>query len=160
MRVLPKMWVPGIWSFVLAPVLLAACTAEPETPEVTEAPQADSPVAEPAASGDASSAVPASTLTDRVWVQADSSELPGKMRIFLSNGTLLMDSCWETYRLAEWRRVDGDSIAWSEDEQEIRGEVLEQNDETLRLRLALIGGSEEQIYRAATVPYVCPDMVR
>ena len=37
---------------------------------------------------------------DRVWVQAEPSDMPGQMRIFLSDGTLVMDSCWEVYRLA------------------------------------------------------------
>lgn len=38
-------------------------------------------------------------LTDRIWLQAEANR-PGVIRAFLSNGTLLMDSCWETFRVA------------------------------------------------------------
>src|SRR5262249_2272062 len=38
-------------------------------------------------------------LTNRVWMRSDSTGLPGVTRIFLSDSTLLMDSCWETYRV-------------------------------------------------------------
>src|SRR5690606_3675735 len=42
-------------------------------------------------------------LTNRVWVKEDDGGLPGVMRIFLSDGTLVQDSCWETHRLSEWK---------------------------------------------------------
>ena len=45
----------------------------------------------------------ASLLVGRVWVRSDSTGLPGVMRVFLSDSTLIMDSCWETYRLARWQ---------------------------------------------------------
>ncbi|MFT0859968.1 hypothetical protein [Ancylobacter sp. G4_0304] len=39
-------------------------------------------------------------LVGRVWVeQKPGNGLPGVMRIFLADGTLVMDSCWETYTL-------------------------------------------------------------
>src|SRR5262245_13035977 len=38
-------------------------------------------------------------LTSRVWARADAIGPPGVMRVFLPNGTLVIDSCWETYRL-------------------------------------------------------------
>ena len=82
------------------------------------------------------------------------------MRIFLSDGTLVMDSCWEVYRLAAWRPEGENGIVWSEDGQEIRAEVLEATDESLRLRLQLVDGPHDEDYVPAEVPYVCPEMAR
>jgi hypothetical protein len=107
----------------------------------------------------AATATPPARWEDRVWVRSDTSELPGQMRIFLSDGALLMDSCWEVYRLSRWRREAGD-IVWTEDGREIRAEVLEASDERLRLRLQLTDGPREEAYRRAEVPFVCPEMAR
>jgi len=44
--------------------------------------------------------VSADALAGQAWVEAKpQSGLPGVMMVFLSDGTLLMDSCWETYAL-------------------------------------------------------------
>jgi hypothetical protein len=89
-----------------------------------------------------------------------SPDLPGVMRIFLADGTLVMDSCWETYRLARWRMPTASELVWEEDGQEIRAEV-ESRGEELVLRLHLVDGTiKEERYRPASVPYVCPDMKR
>ncbi|HKH46489.1 MAG TPA: hypothetical protein VKM72_17645 [Thermoanaerobaculia bacterium] len=82
------------------------------------------------------------------------------MRVFLADGTLVMDSCWETYRLAKWRTLPDGAIAWEEDGAEIQAHVVEASETVLVLRLALVGGPTEERYRKAEVPYVCPDMPR
>jgi hypothetical protein len=83
------------------------------------------------------------------------------MKIFLADGTLLMDSCFETYRVARWQRVDANTVSWSEDGAEIRATVAEASDDALVLQLALAGGeTREERYRKATVPFTCPDMPR
>jgi hypothetical protein len=82
------------------------------------------------------------------------------MRIFLKDGTLLMDSCWETYRLARWEKGSGNDISWNEDGREIRATVLAVSDREMTMRLDLVGGAEEQHFKIATTPYVCPDMRR
>jgi hypothetical protein len=83
------------------------------------------------------------------------------MRVFLSDGTLVMDSCWETYRLAKWESLPDNAIAWDEDGAKIQAQVVEASDAVLVLRLALVGGeTKEERYRKAEVPYVCPDMKR
>ncbi len=82
------------------------------------------------------------------------------MRIFLADGTLVMDSCWETYRLATWRWESDRVLVWQEDAMEVRAEVVQVGPEDLVLRLALAGGSQDEHYRAAAVPYLCPDMKR
>lgn len=100
-----------------------------------------------------------SGLTDRVWVRADATDdLPGVMRIFLSDGTLVMDSCWETHRLAPWTQVSETAIRWNEDGMDINAEVVAVSDSELVLKLALGSDTVEERYQPATVPYLCPDM--
>ena len=48
----------------------------------------------------------------------------GTLRAFLSDGTLVMTSCVETYRLAPWRWVEGAQLVWEEDGRSIRAEVV------------------------------------
>ena len=82
-----------------------------------------------------------------------------RCRCFLSDGTLISDSCFETYRLSSWR-LDGEELVWSEDGIDIRARLVSVDADTLVLSLALRDGEEEQRFTAATVPYVCPDMPR
>ena len=105
-------------------------------------------------------AAPTSALVNRVWVRSDSTGLPGVMRIFLSDGTLLMDSCWETYQLVKWRAVSDSVVAWREGNIEVRGTILELASGRLVLRLDLVNGSQTEHYRVGSVPYLCPDMRR
>ena len=98
-------------------------------------------------------------LTNRVWVAPDAS-LPGAMLIFLSNGTLVQDSCWETYRLSQWRSERGQTLRWQEDTEEIVATIVTLGAADLTLRFDLRGGAQERSYVAAMVPYVCPDMPR
>ncbi len=99
-------------------------------------------------------------LTDRVWMRSDSTGLPGVMRIFLSDSTLLMDSCWETYRIARWQPTSDSTLRWREDQADIGATIRSLTDKDLTLVVRLRSGSEEQHYRAAPEPYVCPDMKR
>lgn len=82
------------------------------------------------------------------------------MRLFLSDGTLLMDSCWETYRLSNWTMESDRLIRWQEDTAELHAEVLSLDESALTLQLRLRSGTEEQRFVPASVPYVCPDMPR
>ena len=97
-------------------------------------------------------------LTDRVWTKADDGGLPGVMRIFLSDGTLVQDSCWETHRLSQWQLVSDTSLKWNEDGMDIDADIVSLTDAELVLNLKLAGGNQEEKYVAATAPYVCPDM--
>lgn len=99
-----------------------------------------------------------SGLTDRVWTQKDDGDLPGVMRIFLSDGTLVQDSCWETHRLSDWTMVSDTSLRWNEDGMDIDADIVSLTDAELVLRLNLRGGAVEEHYVTATVPYLCPDM--
>ena len=98
-------------------------------------------------------------LLNRVWVRhGDDSGLPGGMQIFLADGTLVSDSCWETYRLSRWEQVSDTAISWEEDGVTINADISTLSDTELVLALNL--GSEvlELKYATATVPYLCPDI--
>ena len=51
----------------------------------------------------------------KAWLSTDADASPGTLRIFLPDGTLLMDSCGETYRIARWRALDEHRLEWTED---------------------------------------------
>ncbi len=93
----------------------------------------------------------------RVWVSATPGAALGTILVFLPDGTLLMDSCFETFRLSQWGVAD-DHLRWLEDTIPIEATVSLHGRNELRLGVA--GRDEEQVYIAASAPYVCPDMPR
>lgn len=98
-------------------------------------------------------------LTDRVWVkEGDEAALPGVIKIFLSDGTLVQDSCWETHRLSAWHKDGKTGVTWNEDGMDISADIVTLTADELVLSLKLIGGDVEERYTPATVPYVCPDI--
>ncbi len=104
----------------------------------------------------------AASLTEKFWVQSEEDAgLPGSMLLFLSEGTMLQTSCWETYRLSNWQMVSDDSLSWQEDTVEIAADIVELNEAELILNLHLVGDETvEKRYTAAPVPFLCPDMPR
>jgi hypothetical protein len=93
-------------------------------------------------------------------MRSDSTGMPGVMLIFLSDSTLVMDSCWETYRLAPWQMESDSTLRWQEDAADIRATIRSLSDRELVLLVSLRDGNEEQHYTAAPAPYLCPDMKR
>jgi uncharacterized lipoprotein YbaY len=91
------------------------------------------------------------------WVSTDSSAAPGTLRIFLADGSLVMTSCGETYRIARWRSINDRRIEWDEDGSRIEAEIVRAAADRLQLRLRLRSGVKEETYRPARVPFVCPD---
>ena len=47
-------------------------------------------------------ASPSAAIANHVWVRSDSTGLPGVTRILLSDRTLVMDFCWETFQLNDF----------------------------------------------------------
>jgi hypothetical protein len=141
---------------VTAIVFLGACDRGPAPAEPVG--QTVTPSSAPTEEATAAQAS-ADEFTDRVWWRTDQGSASGAMQVFLSNGTLISDSCFETYRLSSWRQ-DGDEITWSEDGAGISARVASVGAAELVLRVSLTGGEEEQHFSAAAVPYVCPDMPR
>ncbi|HWV21529.1 MAG TPA: hypothetical protein VN036_10905 [Devosia sp.] len=99
-------------------------------------------------------------LLNKVWVQQGESASPGAMQIFLADGTLVSDSCWETYRLSKWQQVSDTSISWEEDGMTINADISSLTADELVLSLKLGSEVVEQRFSPAVVPTVCPDMPR
>ena len=59
----------------------------------------------------------------------------GSILIFLPDRTLLMDSCFETFRVSKWG-VAGNRIRWVEDTIPIEAEVITPSPNELTLRIA------------------------
>jgi hypothetical protein len=97
------------------------------------------------------------SFTNRVWVRSDTDDRPGVIRIFLSDGTLVQDSCWETHRLSPWQST-ATGVTWNEDGMDIAAEIVSVSARDLVLRVTLGNEAVEERYTAATMPYVCPDM--
>ena len=126
---------------------VGACAAVPAMAQKTETPAGESEAHED------------NLLLNRVWVRQDSSDaLPGVMHIFLADGTMVSDSCWETYRLSNWQQLSETEIAWDEDGMTINADIASLTSDELVLSLKLVGGVEEQRFAPASVPYLCPDM--
>jgi hypothetical protein len=110
----------------------------------------------PAPVASSSSDLPANgAFVGRAWVSTTMGSPLGTLMIFLPNKTLLMDSCFETYRIAEWG-VAGDHIRWREDTIPVEAVVSLSGPNELTLQV--VGQDHPQTYIAASVPYLCPDM--
>lgn len=116
----------------------------------------------PAPSAAATSALqgdepPNKDFIGRVWIATTQGAPRGSMLIFLPDRSLVMDSCFETYRISKWG-VAGDNIRWLEDTIPIEAHVTLPGKDEMTLRIA--GRDRDQTYVAASVPYLCPDMPR
>lgn len=97
-------------------------------------------------------------LLNKVWIQQGEAASPGAAQIFLADGTLVTDSCWETYRLSKWQQVSDTAISWDEDGMTINADIVSLSPNELVLGLHLGSDTVEQRFVPAEVPYVCPDM--
>jgi len=113
----------------------------------------DAPAAEQDADSDADALAAPEGFTDRVWVR-QGTDLPGAFQIFLSDGTLVSDSCWETHRLSAWKMADATHLSWEEDGMPVPAEIVSLSADELVLKSPL----GEQRFKPAEVPYACPDM--
>lgn len=139
-------------------ISLAACGkgTEPAAQAPTVEESSPAAIVEPAASAHAQS----EGFAGKVWTATSAESPPGSMRVFLDSGALLQTSCFETYRLSRWRRVNDSRIAWSEDAVEIEAEIVATDSEHLTLKLQLGGEEKVETYSLAEIPSVCPDMPR
>lgn len=139
--ILALMSVWGVGSVAALP----ACAQEADTPEDATDETGDSE----------------NPLLNKVWIRADTDPaLPGPMQIFLGDGTLVSDSCWETYRLSKWQQVSDSAISWDEDGMTINADIASVSATELVLSLKLGSEVQEQRFVTAAVPYICPDMVK
>lgn len=132
---------PTLLALIIS-LLLPACAGSSSGPSETQsAPRLEQP-----------------PFVGKVWIATDSSAAPGTLRIFLADGTLVMDSCVETYRLARWESLGGTRLAWHEDTARIEAEFAQAAPDVLQLRLRLANEIKEENYKTAQTPYVCPDL--
>jgi hypothetical protein len=114
------------------------------------------PPAPSVAASTSTASVPANgDFVGKVWISTTPGKPLGSMLIFMPDRTLVMDSCFETYRLSKWG-VAGEHIRWLEDSIPIEASVEMPRQHQLILRVT--GQNEDQSFTTATVPYVCPDM--
>lgn len=93
----------------------------------------------------------------KVWIATTPGHALGEMVVFLPDRSLLMDSCFETFRISGWG-VAGEHIRWLEDSVPIEAAVSLPTPEELSLHI--VGQQQPKTYVSASVPYVCPDMPR
>jgi hypothetical protein len=126
---------------VLALVLLAAVSCS--VPAPAGPPQPTAPV-----------------YTNRVWrIVSPTGRAPGSFYIFLTDGTLVMTSCVETYRLATWRDMAPGRITIVEDPvTTYDAEILRADNARLDLRLHLKQDVLDLRLERAATPFVCPDL--
>jgi hypothetical protein len=105
-------------------LVAAACSAEP--------PSADT--ATPAPSKAAPSAAPASFI-NKVWTVAESEQVAlGELRVFLSDGTLVMASSTGTPAFGTWSYSDG-RLTITEEGLRYNVDVLELTPDMFRIRV-------------------------
>jgi hypothetical protein len=154
-RIYPKMSVPMrkriAASMTLAVLGLAAC--KPPAPQ----PPPPAPRADTSASSTELGEPADPRFIGRIWISTTPGHARGSIMIFLPDRTLLMDSCFETYRISQWG-AEGDRIRWVEDAIPIEATVSLPSGNELRLQLA--GQDRVQSFVAASEPYVCPSMPR
>jgi hypothetical protein len=96
----------------------------------------------------------------KIWLSTEPDAPPGTLRLFTPGGLLLMDSCGETYRIAQWRAIDDSRVEWTEDSARIEARIVRVTESELQMQLQLVKGVKDESYRAADSARVCPDMPR
>jgi hypothetical protein len=89
-------------------------------------------------------------LVNRIWQRAEADGAPGVIRIFLSDGTLVMDDCWETHHLSSWSCDRDGRLHWREDGKTIHARVKSLGLGRLVLLVDRRGGPVEEHYTAAS----------
>lgn len=113
----------------------------------------------PAQEPDPNLAVKLDLLPDRIWVEVEPSNgLPGVMTTFLSGGTLLFDSCWETYSVTRWKRLAAKKLTWDENGTPVAAEVKSLSPDELVLAISAGRDKSEHRYVPVKTPFICPDM--
>jgi hypothetical protein len=137
-------------SIPIALCALCACSGPtPPPPAATNAP--------PEAASTTTTVPLNGAFVGRVWIATTRGSARGSMVVFLPDRTLLMDSCFETFRLTKWG-VARERIRWLEDIVPLEADVSMPSPNELTLQI--VGQDRAQTYVAASVPYVCPDMPR
>ena len=154
-------------SFIIAAQWLTACactqTPPKPPPSPVSMPQQRKPTAvdQQATPADANLA----SLFSHIWrvTKAPSPPAPGSIFIFLANGTLLENSCNETYRIATWTidKASPRELSVVEDQQlAFTANITELSNSALTMQKHLVRSKEiqEVAFTAVEGEYVCPDL--
>jgi heat shock protein HslJ/uncharacterized membrane protein len=135
-----------------ASLALAGCERS-EAPQPVPAPAdtapADAPVAPPAAE--------TTSFVNRVWTVAESKQVePGALRVFLSDGTLVMASPNSTPAFGQWRSEDG-RLTITEEGRDYPTDILALSERAFRIRINGPGEPVEILFEPAA--QIAPDEV-
>src|SRR5512145_3330148 len=108
-----------------AAMLIALSGCEPPQKAATAPQEATQP-------GGADYGLP--SFVGKLWMTATYGQPRGSIRIFLPDKTLLMDSCFETYRIVEWGVVSENTIRWREDTVPVEAQYEQPTADRLILR--------------------------
>lgn len=94
-------------------------------------------------------------FVNQVWVVAESPQLArGELRVFLSEGTLVMASAHGAPALGTWRYQDG-RLTITEDGLQYRVDILELNERAFRIRIYSPGAPVDiRFERAGRLPAI------
>jgi heat shock protein HslJ/uncharacterized membrane protein len=135
-----------------ASLALAGCERS-EAPQPAPAPAdtapADAPVTPPAAE--------TASFVNRVWAVTESKQVePGALRVFLSDGTLVMASPNSTPAFGQWRSEDG-RLTITEEGRDYPTDILALSERAFRVRINSPGEPVEILFEPAA--QVAPDEV-
>jgi len=139
---------------VVLAALFAGCTPSQDSTQPSTPINAPAP---PIAATD----LPAAPLVNTVWRVTTANRAPGTLFVFLSNGTLMMTSCVEVYRLATWKAESADTLTIVEDTAvQYTADIQALSQGSLSLRLNLRTEQVDLTLEPAKAPFVCPDLPR
>jgi heat shock protein HslJ/uncharacterized membrane protein len=132
---------------IAAPLVLAACQRS-ETPE--PAPAAAPAARAPAAQPEPAAAAP--SFVNRVWSVAESKQVEeGALRVFLSDGTLVMASPDSKPAFGQWRS-EGGRLTITEEGRSYPTDILALRDDAFRIRMHSPGEPVEMLLAPAEQP--------
>lgn len=137
---------------VVALLALVACDRSDESKS------APAPAAAPAPVAAEAPAESKPSFVNRVWAVAESRQVAaGDLRVFLSDGTLVMTSSHATPAFGTWR-TNGDRLTIIEEGLEYPTDILELNERAFRIRMHSPGEPVEILF--APAESIAPDSVQ
>ena len=134
-----------------------ACAGDVPTQDSAES---STPISSQTAAAQATGPAPG-FLVNTVWRVTSGNRAPGTLFVFLSNGTLVMTSCVEVYRLATWRSETTDRLTIAEDTTvQYTADIQALSETSLSLRLNLRSEQVDLTFEPVKAPFVCPDLPR
>ena len=98
------------------------------------------------------------SFVNTVWAVAESKQVaPGELRVFLSDGTLVMASRHAKPAFGSWR-YEGGRLTIIEEGREYPADILELNERSFRIRMLSPGEPVEILF--APAEHVSPDMIQ